>query len=88
MNKDLMFSSETDLWATPQGFFDELNEEFAFETDVCAIQKTQNAHDILHLMTTDSCKNGPVYVGAILRMAARSGNGYKKRQNPQKMERQ
>ena len=37
MNKDLMFSSATDLWATPQGFFDELNEEFAFETDVCAI---------------------------------------------------
>lgn len=30
------FSSETDLWATPQDFFDRLNEEFGFELDVCA----------------------------------------------------
>lgn len=36
MNTNLMFSSETDLWATPQGFFDELNEEFHFTLDVCA----------------------------------------------------
>ena len=37
MNKDLMFSSKTDLWATPQTFFDELNSEFGFDTDVCAL---------------------------------------------------
>lgn len=37
MNKELMFSSATDLWATPQDFFDALNAEFAFETDVCAL---------------------------------------------------
>ena len=37
MNKDLMFSSKTDLWATPQTFFDELNSEFDFDTDVCAL---------------------------------------------------
>lgn len=37
MNKDLMFSSATDLWETPQSFFDALNEEFDFETDVCAL---------------------------------------------------
>lgn len=37
MNTEVMFSSKTDLWATPQGFFDELNKEFAFTTDVCAI---------------------------------------------------
>lgn len=30
------FSSATDNWATPQDFFDELNEEFQFELDVCA----------------------------------------------------
>ncbi|MGZ4996136.1 MAG: phage N-6-adenine-methyltransferase [Methylobacter sp.] len=30
------FSSETDLWSTPQSFFDELNKEFNFELDVCA----------------------------------------------------
>ena len=37
MNTDVMFSSKTDLWATPQNFFDELNREFSFTTDVCAL---------------------------------------------------
>lgn len=36
MNTKLMFSSATDLWATPQDFFDKLNEEFQFQLDVCA----------------------------------------------------
>ena len=31
-----MFSSATDMWATPQDFFDNLNNEFGFEIDVCA----------------------------------------------------
>lgn len=35
-NNKGMFSSNTDLWATPQSFFDKLNEEFRFEVDVCA----------------------------------------------------
>jgi phage N-6-adenine-methyltransferase len=30
------FSSKTDLWSTPQDFFDELNAEFNFTLDVCA----------------------------------------------------
>ncbi len=37
MNNDLMFSSKTDMWATPQDFFNKLNSVFRFETDVCAI---------------------------------------------------
>ncbi len=37
MNINPMFSSKTDLWATPQNFFDELNREFCFTTDVCAL---------------------------------------------------
>lgn len=37
MNKEVMFSSKTDLWSTPQDFYDKLNEEFHFETDVCAL---------------------------------------------------
>jgi phage N-6-adenine-methyltransferase len=36
MNTALMFSSRTDLWATPQSTFDELNAEFGFKLDVCA----------------------------------------------------
>ena len=37
MNKSVHFSSATDLWATPLAFFDELNKEFGFELDVCAL---------------------------------------------------
>jgi phage N-6-adenine-methyltransferase len=31
------FSSKTDLWETPQPFFDALNAEFGFMLDVCAL---------------------------------------------------
>ncbi len=31
------YSSATDLWATPQDFFNKLNVEFNFELDVCAL---------------------------------------------------
>ena len=37
MRTDVMFSSKTDLWATPQDFFNALDSEFRFETDVCAL---------------------------------------------------
>lgn len=32
-----MFSSATDMWATPQDLFDELNAEHHFTLDVCAV---------------------------------------------------
>jgi phage N-6-adenine-methyltransferase len=35
--RSVHFSSETDLWATPQAFFDRLHAEFGFQTDVCAL---------------------------------------------------
>ena len=41
MNTEVMFSSKTDEWETPQDLFDELNEEFHFDLDVCANE--QNA---------------------------------------------
>lgn len=37
MNTDVMFSSQSDMWETPQDLFDKLNEEFHFNLDVCAI---------------------------------------------------
>ena len=36
MNTEVMFSSATDNWATPQDFFDKLNTEFHFDLYVCA----------------------------------------------------
>lgn len=37
MNTDVMFSSKTDLWETPQELFDELDREFHFALDTCAL---------------------------------------------------
>ncbi len=36
MNTDLMFSSKTDLWSTPQWLYDQLHKEFNFTLDPCA----------------------------------------------------
>lgn len=36
MNNAVMFSSNSDEWATPQWLFDELNTEFNFDLDPCA----------------------------------------------------
>lgn len=36
MSMAVHFSSATDLWATPQAFFDELDAEFNFTLDPCA----------------------------------------------------
>ena len=37
MSMAVHYSSKTDLWSTPQSFFDDLNKEFHFDTDVCAL---------------------------------------------------
>ena len=39
-----MFSSNTDLWETPQGFFDDLDREFNFDLDVCAIEENAKCY--------------------------------------------
>ena len=36
----LMFSSKSNEWATPQPFFDKLDEKFNFTLDPCATKKT------------------------------------------------
>lgn len=36
-----LFSSETEMWETPQWLFDELNQEFKFELDCCATQENK-----------------------------------------------
>ena len=37
MLNDSMFSSKTDLWSTPQDFFDAIDAEFHFTLDACAL---------------------------------------------------
>lgn len=36
MNTEVMFSSKSDTWETPQDLFDSLDSIYKFETDVCA----------------------------------------------------
>lgn len=50
MNTDVMFSSATDNWSTPQDFFDKLNDEFHFTLDVCA---DENNHKCEHYYTKE-----------------------------------
>ena len=40
INKKLMFSSEDETWATPQEFFNLLNDEFHFTLDPCCSAET------------------------------------------------
>lgn len=68
MNKELMFSSESEEWATPQDFFDNLNQEFHFTLDVCATSenaKVSNYYtkqdDSLSLEWTGVCWMNPPY---------------------------
>lgn len=51
MNTAVMFSSKTDLWATPQSFFDELNAEFNFHLDPCSTD--ENAKCPFHFTKED-----------------------------------
>lgn len=37
MNTKVMFSSKTDMWETPQKFFDELDYVYHFTLDACAV---------------------------------------------------
>lgn len=37
VNTDVMFSSASDLWSTPQAYFDSVAKEFPFTLDVCAL---------------------------------------------------
>lgn len=49
INKGL-FTSNTDMWETPKEFFDKLDREFCFETDVCANGKNTKC---LHFYTKE-----------------------------------
>lgn len=51
MNTAVMFSSKTDLWATPQDFYDALNTEFGFTLDPCSTH--DNAKCPVHFTEED-----------------------------------
>lgn len=43
-----LFSSRTDEWETPQYVFDELNQEFDFQLDVCATSENMKCKKYFH----------------------------------------
>ena len=45
MNTDLMFSSSTDMWATPPELYAALDEEFGFTLDACAVPENAKCPD-------------------------------------------
>lgn len=68
MNTDLMFSSKTDKWETPQDFFDKLDDEFNFTLDVCALPENAKCsnyytpeQDGLAMPWTGVCWCNPLY---------------------------
>lgn len=48
MNK-IHYSSKTDLWSTPQDFFDKLDREFNFNLDPCANRKNAKCNHFYSL---------------------------------------
>jgi phage N-6-adenine-methyltransferase len=76
------FSSATDLWTTPQDFFDQLDAEFGFTLDVCATSENAKcpryftrAQDALQQSWHGVCWMNPPYgrtIGAWMRKAFES----------------
>ena len=62
MNADVMFSSATDNWSTPQDFFNKLNDEFHFTLDVCA---DENNHKCEHYYTKEIDGLNRPWIGTI-----------------------
>lgn len=75
VTQQVMFSSKTELWETPQDLFDKLNEEYHFDCDVCAIPENAKC-DNYYTPEIDGLKQEwGVIVGVILLMVKRSKNG-------------
>jgi phage N-6-adenine-methyltransferase len=51
MKTAVHFSSATDLWSTPQDFYDTLNDEFGFTLDPCATH--DNAKTLMYYTEED-----------------------------------
>lgn len=86
MNTDVMFSSKTDLWATPQDFFDNLNQEFDFNFDVCALPENAKCKNYYTPEIDGLSQQWGGMSGVIRHTVEKSRSGYKRVLNPCKME--
>ena len=77
---DVLFSSRTDQWSTPQDFFDRLDAEFHFDLDPCADDVNHKCDTYFTEQDDGLSKNwGGTAFSAIRRMADRSTAGSKRR---------
>lgn len=60
----VMYSHKTDLWATPQDFFDALDREYHFDLDVCALP--ENAKCAEYYTPRDGRAGAGLYGAALL----------------------
>ena len=79
MNTEVLFSSKSELWSTPQDLFDELNKEFHFNLDPCATSENAKCAEFFTKEQDGLQKNwGGTTCFAIPHMAEQLGNGYKR----------
>lgn len=74
-NMDVMYSSKTDQWATPQDFFDELDREFHFTLDPCADETNHKCKKFFTKEEDGLSRSWEREYFAIPRMVEKSANG-------------
>jgi phage N-6-adenine-methyltransferase len=73
MKTAVHFSSAHDLWSTPQDFFERLNADFHFETDVCALPenaKCRRYYTTPGGMLYESIWQGPAHLDGLIQQWA------------------
>lgn len=81
MDTELMFSSKTDMWATPQNFFNSLDSEFSFTLDPCACPENAKCKKFFTEKDDGLSQDwgGSAYSVILHTGGASPGNGFKKR---------
>lgn len=75
---EVLFSSKTDDWATPQYVFDQLNEEFHFTLDPCASDDNHKCEKYYTKEQDGLTKNWGGATCFVIHLTARSGIGLKR----------
>ena len=79
-NIDVMYSSKTDQWATPEDFFEELDKEFHFNLDPCADEQNHKCEKYFTKEDNGLSKDwgGGIACFVILRMVEQLQTGLKR----------